>query len=85
MQRKPSRTPVKTFLIAAITGLALAALTGCYLGGGPFRHAFYGRSYPQAGYGYQSTSDPAADFHPETRGYGPMAGHGYRNGEHCGW
>ncbi len=76
MQRKPSRTPVKTVLIAAITGLALTALTGCYLGGGPFRHAFYGGAYHRGGYGYHEAPPVGPYSDPETRGY--------RHGGYCG-
>ena len=85
MPRKYTNNPVKRFLTAAVMGLALIALAGCYLGGGPFRHAFYGGPYHRGGYEYQSTPDTPQDFYPETGGSGPTAEHGYRHRGYCGW
>jgi len=84
MPRKPTTNHVKRFLTAAVMGLALMALAGCYLGGGPFRHAFYGGPYHRGGTEYQSTPGNTRDFNPETDGYGPMAGYGYRHRGYCG-
>jgi hypothetical protein len=85
MPRKPATNHVKRFPIAVVMGLALIALAGCYLRGGPFRHAFYGGPYHRGGYEYQNTADNTRDFYPETGGYGHMAGYRYRQRGYCGW
>jgi hypothetical protein len=76
---------LRKFLLVAVVGLALTALTGCYLGGGPFRHAFIGGGHHRGGTAYRSTPDGPQDFYSETGGYGPAAGRGYRQRGYCGW
>lgn len=76
MQRNATKNHVKRFLTAAVMGLALIALTGCYLGGGPFRHAFYGEGHHRDGYGYHEAPLAGTHFYPETNRY--------RQGDYCG-
>ena len=85
MQRKTMRTSARTLLMVVVAGLALAALSGCGIGRGPFWHAYDGGPYHRGGYGYQGIPSGSPGFNADARGYGPEEGYDFRRGGYCGW
>ena len=86
MQRRTKRTSIRALLMVVAAGLALAVLTGCGLGHGPFRHAYDGGRYHRGGYGYQGASSGSPGFNADTGGYGTEQRYDdYRRGGYCGW
>jgi hypothetical protein len=81
----------KSILIILILGLALAVLTGCGIGHGPYRHAYDGNPHYRSGYGYHDTASngptyDSAMYDSEGRGYArPANGYGGHRGGYCGW
>lgn len=63
-----SRKTLKRCLMVALAGLTLTVLTGCYLGGGPLRHAFFWGGHHRGGHGYHAAPFAGPHLHPETRG-----------------
>ena len=68
MRRHTVRKSLKRCLMAAFAGLTLMALTGCYLGGGPLRHAPFWGGHHRGGHGYHAAPFAGPHWHPETRG-----------------
>jgi hypothetical protein len=76
----------KSILIILILGLALAVLTGCGIGHGPYRHGYDGNPHFRSGYGYRDTASNGPMYDPDGKGYSyPANGYDANRGGYCGW
>lgn len=76
----------KSILIILILGLALAVLTGCGIGHGPYRHGYDENPHFRSGYGYYDTAYNGPMYDSDGRDYArPAKGYGDNRGGYCGW
>lgn len=84
--RTKSLSTRKAITLIVVLGFALAVLTGCGIGHGPYRHGYDGYHGVGHGNGYRDNAFNSAMYYPNGSGYArhtPGYGDG-RNG-YCGW
>jgi hypothetical protein len=76
----------KAIVKILIIGIALAILTGCGIGHGPYRHGYDGYHVIGSDYDYRNNTSNGAMYYPDGRGYHRRApGYGDGRGRYCGW